>query len=469
MPFYTTQCPRCFTDYVISDQQYHAAEGMVRCGTCREHFKGRILEGEPETPKFDPRKVFIEPLSSSNDETEAGVTEGALENTTESETPAASQTLDAQSFNEQSLNNKQINSETSFSGSHSSELQDSELDGIEFMSTHEFDASTSKPSDSKADNELSIGSDYANSDELSTSEILNNIRSRNQVRDKEEYQEPSSGQVELSLPDDQKRTGNHSRKEPELDHALHSENTLIDEVDKLVDEKLVSPSLLEDDTHTPLNTRPRPIETRSEPSLVSTEPDDDFFLEPKANKRTKKQRRGVLGLIALLFTSALWLLFFSALLAVLIYQLWLKQIITIPSNNAWLNNATSKVMPLIERGQTELSNYGIKLAIPQRRNLSQLELVSAKTEPHPTRSTTMLLKVQVINRAAIEQPLPWLEMSLMDADGRLVARRNLSPKDYIYNNKTNSNIGANELKKVTIELLSFPKSATGYEIKLLNN
>jgi len=79
-----------------------------------------------------------------------------------------------------------------------------------------------------------------------------------------------------------------------------------------------------------------------------------------------------------------------------------------------------------------------------------------------------LLKISIINHAKIRQQLPWLEMSLMDADGRLVSRRNLSPSDYVYQNATDDLIGARELKKITIELLSFPKQATGYELKILN-
>ena len=106
--------------------------------------------------------------------------------------------------------------------------------------------------------------------------------------------------------------------------------------------------------------------------------------------------------------------------------------------------------------------------LPSRRNLSQLELASARTEAHPTRPSTTLLRVSIINHASIEQPLPWLEMSLSDAEGKLVSRRSLSPRDYVYQNATNNLIGARELKKVTIELLSFPKQATGYELKILN-
>ena len=62
MELHKTQCPHCFTTYVISDEQFRVSQGMVRCGTCRERFQAR-LNSPKETPRFDPRKAFIEPIS----------------------------------------------------------------------------------------------------------------------------------------------------------------------------------------------------------------------------------------------------------------------------------------------------------------------------------------------------------------------------------------------------------------------
>jgi len=43
------------------------SEGMVRCGTCRERFQARFADEKVATPRFDPRDVFIEPLSDEID------------------------------------------------------------------------------------------------------------------------------------------------------------------------------------------------------------------------------------------------------------------------------------------------------------------------------------------------------------------------------------------------------------------
>ncbi|MEO0369040.1 MAG: DUF3426 domain-containing protein, partial [Pseudomonadota bacterium] len=114
---------------------------------------------------------------------------------------------------------------------------------------------------------------------------------------------------------------------------------------------------------------------------------------------------------------------------------------------------------------TTANSLGLSLSKPN--NLQGITLISAQAEPHPNRPTTTLLRVSFVNKSSNVQQLPWLELSLTDAEGKVVARRALQPQDYIYNNVTDINIGAHELKKVTVELLSFPKRATGYELKML--
>ena len=108
------------------------------------------------------------------------------------------------------------------------------------------------------------------------------------------------------------------------------------------------------------------------------------------------------------------------------------------------------------------------IALPIRRDLSQLELVSARAKQHPNRPSTMLLDVGLINHAKIAQAMPWLELALYTKEGELVARRNLSPNDYSYNNDTSLMMTPREYRRLSIELLSFPKHATGYELKLLS-
>ena len=119
----------------------------------------------------------------------------------------------------------------------------------------------------------------------------------------------------------------------------------------------------------------------------------------------------------------------------------------------------------------ELSNQQITqldIQLPQRRNLKELTLLSADIEAHPSRASTILLRISLLNRAQITQPLPWLELSLLNVEGSTIARRSLDPDSYLHNNRSASQIRSNELKKVTIELLSFPKQATGFELKIID-
>ena len=210
-----------------------------------------------------------------------------------------------------------------------------------------------------------------------------------------------------------------------------TEAQLIDEVDQLIDDKILNQAT------------DRPYETA-----------DDIFIG--------KKKKSASGLFAWLIVAPVLLILITGLTGSLIYQLWQKQLISWPDRK--------EVRDLIEPFQTpaiqKLEEFGVD--IPVRRNLSALQLLSAKTEAHPSRASTILLRVSLINRAQIDQPLPWLELSLKNSDGKIISRRSLSPKDYIHNNRIGSDIGARELKKITIELLSFPKQAAGYELKLLN-
>lgn len=191
----------------------------------------------------------------------------------------------------------------------------------------------------------------------------------------------------------------------------------------------------------------------SEPLLL----DEPFYLDGK-RPRGKLYRwlgRPILALIIFLI--------FAVLLIALGYQLWLRQALPILENEA----LADKVVPYIEPLKSELDER-LGFQLPVRRDLANLRLVSARIEPHPTRSSTTLLKVTILNRSAIAQPFPSMELALTDEGGRLVSRRSLSPEDYLHNNRLQNKVRPNELRQITVELLTFPKQAHGYELKLLS-
>ena len=163
-----------------------------------------------------------------------------------------------------------------------------------------------------------------------------------------------------------------------------------------------------------------------------------------------------------------------ALLLILLTQLWYRQWLPLTDTPVVKQISYATLKPLAEWLQPvqdsldNVSEQYLGQSLPERRNLARMFLLSSNTEPHPSRSSTILLKVGVVNRAEIPQPWPWLELSLTEENGRLVSRRNLDPADYLHNNDLPDQLAPNELRQVTIELLSFPELATGYELKILN-
>lgn len=418
MAMNNTQCPHCFTTYAISDEQYRVSQGMVRCGTCQERFQARFLIGDDSKPRFDPRKAFIEPFTADE--------------------------------------NKRQEAE-----------RDDESNPKEDIQLSNFDDGISNSINS--DLSLDIDDDApittVDSSKLSAEEMLANIRAKH-AREKAEGRQQEinlanndiMGVAESSLQNTDYIPGTYQYKNKPDNNGSRpdskSQNHLIDEVDSLVKKKL----LKDQDSDTDQDTDNNEYKSWSQTTVkknkdpISAYTEDDFELSSARPKKSLWSRLLALPLLLIIIV----------LVAALVYQLWMKQIISFEQKPEIQEHITQ----LSSKAADELEKYNI--SIPVRRNLSRLELVSARTFAHPTRSSTVLLKVDILNLANFAQPLPWLEMTLTDADGALVSLRNLSPKDYIYKNNTSAQINARELKKVTIELLSFPKQATGYELKLLN-
>lgn len=449
MALHNTQCPHCFTTYVISDEQIRVSEGMVRCGTCGERFQARVIDLDASAPRFDPRETFIEPLT---EEREAERERAEL------------QAIEDEKAREKNERRQQAQREED---ARQAEIEKSRLEVLSRQKTSaidfDFDSSALKVdkllANIKAKEQREIEQAEQNAAfEAAASDVDFNqaaLEADEQAKHREfeesftlvgygaRSNKDENHQKELALDADNTTPADAQKKEAESD-----KETLIEQVDALVDDKLVNKEVEEngDETHEP------------RAGISNTEP---FQLDKKSAKPASKG-----SLLGSFIKAIVLLTLMLALAAVFIYQLWLRQVIVLDKKSALHNVASEKISliakPLVEK----LYEQGIQL--PVRRNLASLELASATTDAHPTRASTTLLRISIINHAEIQQPLPWLEMSLTDSDGKLVSRRSLSPRDYVYQNATDNLIGARELKKVTIELLSFPKQATGYELKILD-
>ena len=450
-----TECPHCITSFSISDEQLRLSHGKVRCGNCLERFDA-YEELVKETPGFDPRSAFIEPLSHYEEEHLKGVDDlvpdsrnvefqdsalspvevGKLKNL--SDETSISQD-DSAEFSSNLANNLDPELSVHLDDEDFTESLESNLDISK--STKFLEPSTGMAISKKHITEASIQFEEGFYEEPSIQKA-NSLLDELDVSSENESSQQVFDRVEPSLfnkSSDLKQTEfDLDTTTQTLDNLENSENleaeNLVDVVDQLVEDKIL------------------------ENKETETQKDSDFYKSINAsNKKPRRLSRLIAWPLNLVFMVLV------ALLSVtLIYQLWQKQFISWPDRPEFQDRLTPITQPLLEKLDEQ------DITIPQRRSLRSLQLISAKSEPHPTRSSTLLLKVNLMNRAEIEQPLPWLELSLNDSEGRTISRRSLSPKDYIHNNRISQNIGPKELKKITIELLSFPKHTAGYELRLLN-
>ena len=249
----------------------------------------------------------------------------------------------------------------------------------------------------------------------------------------------------------------------EFDDDFHSElSIVIDDEDSITEpttEAFDEPKFVQTEFDLPIKKNQKPAAKIDRLKDISIASDNDEFSEntdflEKLNPARDKNW----------FSSLLLGAFCLILLCGLIYQLWHRQALP------WLDdqNLVNIIEPIAEPIIGLLSE-SLGVTLPIRKDLKNLQLLSARTEAHPNRSSTILLRVSLINHSEISQPYPWLELSLTDENGRLIARRSLTPDNYLHNNQVDAYIGARELRPVTIEFLSFPKQAHGYELKILNN
>ncbi|MEM7360678.1 MAG: DUF3426 domain-containing protein [Pseudomonadota bacterium] len=518
-----TQCPKCFTTFLITDEQFSKSKGKVRCGNCRSIFYATFLPEEDEptataadasskpdlftreesrSPEHDDARPSPEADGETDVEAEA---EEATKNSIdlqrenrsrqsedsvreERQAPTFSIAEDRETSEEA---NEQVDAATAETESPSvsdffdplsrseqiasvqtASMQTVSNDGVDLSEPTVEQEAVEKP-------DLSEDSDSSQALNNSEDEAEQHSATEVETEDDAEFRESrrKSPPSQLALPE---IDATESELDPPLDEAkilsadevkdfsvtdadepseptdaTSEDQNLISEVDQLIDEKLLieeestgAGGFAEATTTTEID-----IETMAGlDDLLPTEPDQPLQLD---GPRSSALRRWLL--------NPLLLLMGLVLLAGLVYQLWLRQALPILDQR----NIPALIEPFAEPALNELEAR-FDVALPVRRDLKNLGIMSARTEAHPTRSSTTLLRVSIVNRSEIAQPFPWLELTLSDENGRLVARRALSPEDYLHNNRLDNMIPANGLQQVTIELLSFPRQAHGFELRLLS-
>lgn len=101
-------------------------------------------------------------------------------------------------------------------------------------------------------------------------------------------------------------------------------------------------------------------------------------------------------------------------------------------------------------------------------DMRRMDLVETRVAPHPRYDKALRVKATLVNRAEIIQPYPLLEVSLIDSQGQLVARRTYPPREYLSKPEVIQQGMPPQLAiNVQLDITSPNVQASGYEVLLL--
>lgn len=101
-------------------------------------------------------------------------------------------------------------------------------------------------------------------------------------------------------------------------------------------------------------------------------------------------------------------------------------------------------------------------------DMRRMDLVETRVAPHPRYDKALRVKATLVNRAEIVQPYPLLEVSLIDSQGQLVARRTYPPREYLSKPELIQQGMPPQLAiNVQLDITSPTMQASGYEVLLL--
>ena len=101
-------------------------------------------------------------------------------------------------------------------------------------------------------------------------------------------------------------------------------------------------------------------------------------------------------------------------------------------------------------------------------DLRHLDLVETQVAPHPRYDKALRIKATLVNRADTVQPYPLLEVSLIDSQGQLVARRSYRPREYLSKPEAiQQGLPPQLAVSIQLDITSPDAKASGYEVLLL--
>lgn len=116
--------------------------------------------------------------------------------------------------------------------------------------------------------------------------------------------------------------------------------------------------------------------------------------------------------------------------------------------------------------QSALISLGLAEAPPATpaRDLTRIAVVSRQLAENPQRSGKLSLAATIVNRASHRQPFPRIEVLMVDANGRIVARQGFWPADYLAGG-SEAGFAAGAYLPLTLELDDPGPAAVGFELR----
>ena len=97
--------------------------------------------------------------------------------------------------------------------------------------------------------------------------------------------------------------------------------------------------------------------------------------------------------------------------------------------------------------------------------LKQIEILERDLKPHPERPDALHFHLRMVNRAALAQPYPLVELRLLDSQQRPAGVRRFDPADYLEQRQGDGLLDPNTPTDINLELLSPHQDVSGFELE----
>lgn len=125
--------------------------------------------------------------------------------------------------------------------------------------------------------------------------------------------------------------------------------------------------------------------------------------------------------------------------------------------------------PALEPVLAEIcERLGCTLELP--RDVTRIELMDTRVAPHPVYDRALRVYATLVNRAPFAQPLPILEVTLLDSRGDALARRQYLPRDYLPDGEAlTEGMPPHLAIDVRLDITSPGGAAAGYEVRVVSD